>query len=90
VKTSSEPGGALQRARINFFVDTYFTKAHPLFFPILRVAGQEKEDAGIAFTNAIIKEIEPLLSDAAPFFGGSNRLTLAEVYFSIPIVDSVC
>lgn len=79
VKTSNEPGGALQRARINFFVDTYFTKVNNLFFPILRLSGQEKEDAGVAFTDAIVKEIEPLLKDAKPFFGGSSRLTLAEV-----------
>jgi len=79
LKTSNEPGGALQRARINFFVDTYFTKVNSLFFPVLRATGQEKEDAGVAFTNAIVKEIDPLLKDAAPFFGGASRLTLAEV-----------
>ena len=27
---------------------------------------------------AIEKEIEPLLADAAPFFGGSEKMTLAE------------
>lgn len=79
VKTSSEPGGALQRARINFFVDTYFSKANGLFFGILRTSGQEAEDAATLFTDAIVKEVEPLLADAAPFFGGSSRLTLAEV-----------
>lgn len=81
VKTSSEPGGALQRARINFFVDTYFTKVNSLFFGILRATGKEKEDAGVAFTDAIVKEIDPLLKDAAPFFGGASRLTLAEACF---------
>jgi len=79
VKTSSEPGGALQRARINFFVDTYFTKINSLFFGALRASGKDKEDQAVVFTDAIVKEIEPLLSDAAPFFGGAARLTLAEV-----------
>lgn len=27
----------------------------------------------------IVKEIEPLLANAGPFFGGSSKLTLAEV-----------
>lgn len=27
----------------------------------------------------IVKEIEPLLANAGPFFGGSQKLTLAEV-----------
>jgi glutathione S-transferase len=29
--------------------------------------------------NGLVKEIEPLLQDASPFFGGSEKLTLAEV-----------
>ncbi|KAJ8121972.1 hypothetical protein ONZ43_g1711 [Nemania bipapillata] len=28
---------------------------------------------------AVVKEIEPLLANAGPFFGGSDKLTLAEV-----------
>jgi glutathione S-transferase len=78
-KTSSEAGGALQRAKINFFVDTYFTKVNSLFFGVLRATGEEKEKAAGDFVDAIVKEIEPLLLDAKPFFGGSSRLTLAEV-----------
>jgi len=79
VKTSSEPGGALQRARINFFVDAYFTKVNGLFFGILSKSGEEQELAAKEFADKIVKEIEPLLKDAAPFFGGASRLTLAEV-----------
>ncbi|RFU27034.1 hypothetical protein B7463_g9298, partial [Scytalidium lignicola] len=79
VKTSSEEGGALQRARINFFVDTYFTKVNSHFYPILRSEGAEKEEATEKFVAAVEKEIEPLLKDANPFFGGSSKLTLAEV-----------
>lgn len=79
VKTSSEPGGALQRFQLGFFVDTYFTKAHPNLQAAITSLGEEKNAAATKYTDAIIKEVEPLLSDAAPFFGGSSRLTLAEV-----------
>jgi len=79
LKASTEPGGALQRARINFFVDTYFTKVNNQFFGLQTKEGTEQEEAASVFVAAIEKEIEPLLKDAAPFFGGSSRLTLAEV-----------
>jgi len=78
-KSTSEEGGALQRARINFFVDAYISKVNPHFFGILFKSGEEKAQAEEAFVGAIVKEIEPLLKDAAPFFGGSSKLTLAEV-----------
>jgi hypothetical protein len=35
--------------------------------------------AAAQFVDAVVKEVEPLLADAAPFFGGSSKLTLAEV-----------
>jgi glutathione S-transferase len=80
VKTSSEPGGALQRARISFFVDALFTKVQPNFLPqILAKTEEEKAEKKEALVSAVVKEVEPLLKDAAPFFGGSSRLTLAEV-----------
>ena len=81
LKASNEPGGALQRARINFFVDTYFTKVSNQLYPILNAEGEQKEKLATAFTDAIAKEIEPLLTDAAPFFGGASKLTLAEASF---------
>jgi glutathione S-transferase len=80
VKTSSEPGGALQRARINFFVDALISKVQPSLYPqILAKTEEEKIEKMNAFVNAVVKEIEPLLKDAAPFFAGSSKLTLAEV-----------
>jgi len=85
VKTSSEPGGALQRARINFFVDALISKVQPNFYPqILAKTEEERTEKMNAFVNAVVKEIEPLLKDAAPFFGASSRLTLAEVTRQIP------
>ncbi|CZT43466.1 related to glutathione S-transferase [Rhynchosporium secalis] len=79
VKTSSEEGGALQRARIAYFVDAYFSKVNGGFYTIFTAEGEEKEKLGAAFVENVRKEIEPLLQDAAPFFGGSKKLTLAEV-----------
>jgi glutathione S-transferase len=68
----------LKRARINFFTDTWNTKLSPFQMSIMKAPVEEKQakvDEVIATTK---KEIEPLLADAGPFFGGSNELTLAE------------
>jgi glutathione S-transferase len=54
-------------------------KVNSQFWPLLRADGAEKEELARKFTDSIVKEIEPLLKDAAPFYGGSSRLTLAEV-----------
>jgi len=79
-KTSTEPGGALQRFKINFFVDAFISKVNPPFFAQIRAASdEEREEAAEKFVAAIVKELEPLLANAAPFFGGSSKLTLAEV-----------
>ncbi|CRK28580.1 Glutathione transferase omega-1 like protein [Verticillium longisporum] len=77
---SDAKDGALRRARINFFVDTYFSKVNPLLFKIIGASSdEEKNELAKTKVETIVKEIEPLLSDAAPFFGGSDKLTLAEV-----------
>jgi len=50
----------------------------------VRAASQEeREAAGDALVEAVAKEIEPLLSNEGkgPFFGGSEKLTFAEVGF---------
>jgi len=90
-KTSSEPGGALQRARINFFVDAVISKVNPNFFAALRATDEKTREESITkLIDNVVKEVEPLLSNAAPFFGGSSKLTLAEVQtgsFILRIVD---
>ncbi|KAJ5713029.1 uncharacterized protein N7483_010210 [Penicillium malachiteum] len=74
---------ALFRARVAFFVDAYFSKVQPHFTASLRSASEEERDAhGEAFVAAVVKEIEPLLADTdgkGPFFGGNEKITLAEV-----------
>lgn len=50
----------------------------------VRAASQEeRETAGDALVEAVTKEIEPLLNNEGkgPFFGGSEKLTFAEVSF---------
>lgn len=39
----------------------------------------EQKALAAEFVEKLTKEIEPLLKDVAPFFGGSKKLTLAEV-----------
>ncbi|KAF1911154.1 thioredoxin-like protein [Ampelomyces quisqualis] len=79
VPTGGNPQDALARARINFFVDTWFSKVGSFWFQILKAeASEEQEKLSSDFVAAVTKEIEPLLADASPFFGGSSKVTLAE------------
>lgn len=75
---AGNPKDALTRARINFFVDTWFSKAGSFWFQILKAEGDEQSKLSSDFVAVVEKEIEPLLKDAAPFFGGSSKVTLAE------------
>jgi len=79
-KTSTEPGGALQRARYNFFVDAFISKLNSQSNAAQRATTEEERiEAGVKLVDAVVKEVEPFLKDAAPFFGGSSKLTLVEV-----------
>ncbi|KPI38407.1 Glutathione S-transferase omega-1 [Cyphellophora attinorum] len=64
VPNTGDADAAFKRARINFFVDTWFDKINPFLVK--------------DYLAKLKKEIEPLLQDAAPFFGGSGKITLAE------------
>ncbi|KAM0417326.1 hypothetical protein ACHAPT_012642 [Fusarium lateritium] len=74
---SSDPKGALTRARINFFTDAWSSKVQSFIFKLTYTENQGEEVVQDA-TATIVKEIEPLLSNAAPFFNGSDKLTFAE------------
>lgn len=69
----------MTRARINFFVDAWFSKVNSFWFKALfaKTADEASENAE-ELVKGVVKEIEPLLKDAGPFFGGSSKLTLAE------------
>ena len=71
---------ALVRARINFFIDTWNTKLTPFTVAVSRMEDPLAKKAKCEeWSRTVEKEIEPLLGDADPFFGGSKELTLAEV-----------
>ncbi|KAF2704403.1 thioredoxin-like protein [Pleomassaria siparia CBS 279.74] len=79
VPPSNTVAGALTRARINFFVDTWFSKVVSYWYKLLvQDSDEEKEKLSKEFITLVGKEIEPLLKDATPFFGGSEKITLAE------------
>ncbi|KAJ5528775.1 hypothetical protein N7527_002168 [Penicillium freii] len=79
--TSTE--NALYRARVSFLVDAFISKVLPSFFASIRAADETERDAAAEqLVAAVAKEVEPLLADTegkGPFFGGSEKLTLAEV-----------
>ena len=77
--TRESPTSALTRARMAFFADTWIGKVNTYMYQIMKADGEEKEKLGADLVEAVRKEIEPLLEDAGPFFGGSKTITLAEV-----------
>ena len=74
-----DPFSPLFRARVSFFTDTWNTKVQPNMYPLFKAEGGEQEKIAQSTLQAIEKEIEPLLKDASPFFGGSKDMTMAEV-----------
>jgi glutathione S-transferase len=77
---SNAPGGPERRARIGFFVDTYFTKFQSHLIKIVGAkTDADAEPIVTAAVDSLVKEVEPLLKDAKPFFGGSDHITQAEV-----------
>ncbi|KAJ5098729.1 hypothetical protein N7532_005730 [Penicillium argentinense] len=83
----SPPSGpaenALYRAQQAVFIDAFMSKVVPNLFTSLRAGSDAERDAAAqAALVAIQKEVEPLLASTegkGPFFGGSDKLTLAEV-----------
>jgi hypothetical protein len=77
-----------QRARINFFVDTFISKVGGHLGAAQYSTSQEaKEEAATKAIEQIVKELEPLLKNANPFFNGSPTLTLAEVCILGTLLD---
>lgn len=83
VPSTADANGPLVRARIAFFVDAWFSKIQPHYGKIVfSRSDEDAENSAKDIVAAISKEVEPLLADAAPFFGGHQKLTLAEVSWS--------
>jgi len=70
---------AFSRWRMGFIVDTYFSKVNPLMFQLLGGPTEEQEQKVNDLVTVVQKQIEPLLHDADPYFGGRAEFTLAEV-----------
>lgn len=80
IPASNAPGGALRRAQVALFVDAFISKFNSVLFGLVRAKTQEeREEITEKAVAGLLKEVEPLLSDASPFFGGSDKITLAEV-----------
>ncbi|EWZ52341.1 glutathione S-transferase [Fusarium oxysporum f. sp. radicis-lycopersici 26381] len=78
---STDKNGPLTRARVAFFADAYSNKVQAHIGKAIYRA-QTEEEVNQAVDDAvagIVKEVEPLLKNAAPFFNGSDKLTFAEV-----------
>ncbi|KAK4941401.1 hypothetical protein LTR10_018670 [Elasticomyces elasticus] len=79
---SNSEGAALFRARVAFFADTFVSKALPQIMAGQRAQDEAgKDEAAEALVAVVAKEIEPLFTwdkAAGPYFGGNERLTLAE------------
>jgi len=76
---SNAPGGALQRARVALFVDAFVSKVWSKSVGLGTAKAEDEARVTDEAVAAIVKELEPLLADAKPFFGGSEKLTQAEV-----------
>ncbi|CAK7216094.1 hypothetical protein SEUCBS140593_002754 [Sporothrix eucalyptigena] len=88
---------AVMRAQMAYFVETYFTRVNKYYYPAIAAQTDDEADAlGVQFNDAVCTEMEPLLQDAGPFFGGSKQLTMAEVLtasfiiriFTLPTVEN--
>ncbi|OJJ00840.1 hypothetical protein ASPVEDRAFT_27550 [Aspergillus versicolor CBS 583.65] len=81
---SNTEAGAIKRAQIAFFADTFTSKLLPLVFGAHRASDADLPAATEAIVEAIEKNnIEGLLypagSGSGPFFQGAEKLTQAEV-----------
>jgi hypothetical protein len=80
IPRTGEVQGALVRAKIAFFVETYFSGANIYYYRAIEAkTDEEAEDLGKRYSDAVVTDVEPLLRDAKPFFNGSSKLTMAEV-----------
>lgn len=80
IPQTGEAERALVRAKIAFFVETYFSKANVYYYRAIEAKTDEDADTlGKHYFDAVVKDVEPLLRDAKPFFNGSDQLTMAEV-----------
>ncbi|KAI9373611.1 thioredoxin-like protein [Aspergillus egyptiacus] len=84
VPPSNTPEGAIQRAHIAFFVDTFISRVWSQAFAACKAASEEERSAATeALVAAIEKnDVEKLLypdgAGSGPFFRSAEKMTLAE------------
>jgi glutathione S-transferase len=78
---------AMKRYEIGRFVEA-FMRTHALFDAVVFALGgrEVKSVKAGTYLEAVVKNVEPLLGDAAPFVGGERSLTMAEVSRG-PVLD---
>ncbi|KAL4815119.1 thioredoxin-like protein [Aspergillus spinulosporus] len=82
---SNTPEGAIQRAHVSFFVDTFIGKVWSQAFAAQKAASEEERAAATESIVAAIEKnnVEGLLypegSGSGPFFRGAEKLTQVEV-----------
>ncbi|RYP02176.1 hypothetical protein DL764_005927 [Monosporascus ibericus] len=87
---STTTEGALRRAKMSFFTDAYWTKFHTILFKLFEAPTNDDAEKVVDEAVAgLLKEVEPLLKDVNPFFGGSDKLTLAEVIMGPFVIRAV-
>lgn len=65
---------------MSFFIDAYWNKFHVSLFKLFEAPTKDEEEKVVEeAVTSLVAEVEPLLADANPFWGGSEKLTLAEV-----------
>lgn len=65
---------------MSFFIDAYWTKFHIILFGLFEAPSKDYEERIVdKAIEGLVGEVEPLLKDTAPFWGGNKKLTLAEV-----------
>lgn len=78
VRPSGSLEGAFHLARIPSFVDAYLSKFQGQVMKALVARTQTETNQAIeGALSDVSKWVEPLLHDSKPFFGGSEKLTLA-------------
>ncbi|KAK5188687.1 hypothetical protein LTR99_006138 [Exophiala xenobiotica] len=76
------------RYRMSFFIDTFFSKVNPYMFRLVGADSPQTQAKLVDECIALLeKEIEPLLADANPYFGGSDRITVVEVSFKLKTIE---
>ncbi|KAJ4253863.1 hypothetical protein NW762_010259 [Fusarium torreyae] len=87
IPPSVSEAGALRRACVQFFFDTYISRVQALVYQAIDAkTDAEADEIGEKLVANVVKEIEPALSDASPYFAGSDKVTLAEALVASHVI----